>query len=66
MQENVAAFGGNPEGITIFGQSSGGLAVGMQVMAFGGKKQLPFQQAICESQALEVGHIQRLYRARPY
>jgi carboxylesterase type B len=32
-----------------------GLAVGMQIMAFGASKPLPFQQAICQSQALEPG-----------
>lgn len=55
VQKNIAAFGGDPERITIHGQSSGGLAVGMQIMAYGGSKPVPFQQAICESQALEPG-----------
>lgn len=32
-----------------------GLAVGMQIMAYGASKPLPFQQGICESQALEPG-----------
>lgn len=32
-----------------------GLAVGMQIMAYGGSQPVPFQQAICESQALEPG-----------
>lgn len=32
-----------------------GLAVGMQLMAYGGSKPVAFQQAICESQALEPG-----------
>ena len=51
---NIACFGGDPNRITIYGQSSGGLAVGMQIMAYGSTKQ-PFQQAICQSQALEPG-----------
>ncbi|KAK9414771.1 putative Carboxylic ester hydrolase [Seiridium unicorne] len=55
VRDNIAQFGGDPERITIFGQSSGGLAVGMQVMAYGASAPVPFQQAICESQALEPG-----------
>ncbi|KAI1774945.1 carboxylesterase family protein [Hypoxylon cercidicola] len=55
VRDNIAYFGGDPEKITISGQSSGGLAVGMQIMAYGGAKPAPFQQGICESQALEPG-----------
>ncbi|KAI1136933.1 carboxylesterase family protein [Hypoxylon sp. FL0543] len=55
VRDNIAHFGGDPGKITIFGQSSGGLAVGMQIMAYGGSKPAPFQQGICESQALEPG-----------
>ena len=35
--------------------TSAGLAVGMQILAYGGSKPVPFQQAICESQAIENG-----------
>ncbi|POR39521.1 Carboxylic ester hydrolase [Tolypocladium paradoxum] len=55
VRDNIGQFGGDPERITIFGQSSGGLSVGMQIMAFGASKPVPFQQGICESQALEPG-----------
>ena len=55
IQNNIEYFGGDCEKITVFGQSSGGLAVGMQIMAYGGEKPVPFHQAICESQALEPG-----------
>jgi carboxylesterase type B len=55
VRDNIAYFGGNPENITIFGQSSGGLAVGLQLLAYGGTKPLPYQRGICESQALEPG-----------
>ncbi|KAI8963326.1 alpha/beta-hydrolase [Daldinia sp. FL1419] len=55
VRDNIEYFGGDPEKITIHGQSSGGLAVGMQIMAYGGSKPAPFQQGICESQALEPG-----------
>ncbi|KAK4233213.1 Alpha/Beta hydrolase protein [Achaetomium macrosporum] len=55
VRDNIEQFGGDPERITIFGQSSGGLAVGMQIMAYGASKPVPFQQGICQSQALEPG-----------
>ncbi|KAH8671585.1 Alpha/Beta hydrolase protein [Xylariales sp. PMI_506] len=55
VRDNIANFGGDPERITIFGQSSGGLSVGLQIMAYGGSEPLPFQQGICESQAMEPG-----------
>lgn len=53
VHNNIAAFGGDPDQITIHGQSSGGLAVGMQIMAYGAKRPVPFSGAICESQAVE-------------
>ncbi|PFH59241.1 hypothetical protein XA68_12640 [Ophiocordyceps unilateralis] len=55
VRDNIEHFGGDPNRITIFGQSSGGLAVGLHIMAYGGRKPVPFHQAICESQALEPG-----------
>src|ERR1700761_6922218 len=55
VHQNIAAFGGDPNKITIHGQSSGGLAIGMQILAYGGAKPQPFQQGICQSQALEPG-----------
>lgn len=55
VRDNIAYFGGDPERITILGQSSGGLAVGMHVMAYGGTKPLPFQRGVAESQSLEPG-----------
>ncbi|CAO2651475.1 Nn.00g040450.m01.CDS01 [Neocucurbitaria sp. VM-36] len=55
VRDNIEQFGGDPDKITIFGQSSGGLAIGMQLLAYGGTKPLPFQQGITQSQALEPG-----------
>ena len=55
VQENIAAFGGDPDNITIHGQSSGGLSVGLQIMAYGGSKPAPFHKAIAQSQVLEPG-----------
>ncbi|KAJ7730448.1 putative lipase [Mycena metata] len=55
VRDNIQYFGGDPNTVTIFGQSSGGLAVGMQIMAYGGAKPVPFERAIPESQFLEPG-----------
>ncbi|KAF9737652.1 hypothetical protein PMIN06_010344 [Paraphaeosphaeria minitans] len=55
VRDNIKYFGGNGKKITIHGQSSGGLAVGMQLLAYGGEKVLPYQRGICQSQALEPG-----------
>jgi carboxylesterase type B len=55
VRDNIAGFGGDPDKITILGQSSGGLSIGMQILAYGGTKPLPFQQGVAESQSLEPG-----------
>ncbi|KAH8168205.1 hypothetical protein CIB48_g11 [Xylaria polymorpha] len=55
VRQHIDQFGGDRDRITIFGQSSGGLAVGMQIMAYGGSKPALFQQGIGESQINEPG-----------
>jgi len=40
---------------TDFALTVSGLAIGMQTLAYGGDRPVPFQQGICESQALEPG-----------
>lgn len=55
VHNHISAFGGDPTNILIHGQSSGGLAVGMQMMAYGAAKPSPFQKAIGQSQILEGG-----------
>jgi carboxylesterase type B len=55
VRDNIVTFGGDPDNITILGQSSGGLAVGLHMLAYGGSKPLPFQQGVAQSQSLEPG-----------
>ncbi|TGO48425.1 hypothetical protein BCON_0240g00040 [Botryotinia convoluta] len=53
IQQNIEMFGGDKDRVTIYGQSSGGLSVGLQILAYGGSKPVPFHAAVMESTALE-------------
>jgi carboxylesterase type B len=49
VQENISAFGGDPENVTIFGESSGAMSIGM-LLSMPGAKGL-FRRAILQSGA---------------
>ncbi|KAH6683775.1 Alpha/Beta hydrolase protein [Plectosphaerella plurivora] len=46
VKENIAAFGGNPDEVTIMGQSGGGLAIVSQMVLYDGDSEGLFQKAI--------------------
>ncbi|KIK70031.1 hypothetical protein GYMLUDRAFT_537146 [Collybiopsis luxurians FD-317 M1] len=49
IQRHIAKFGGDPDDITIYGESAGGASMVMQITAYGGTKPIPFKRVVAES-----------------
>jgi para-nitrobenzyl esterase len=54
VKENISAFGGDPDNVTIFGESAGGMSVGA-LLASPGARGL-FHKAIPQSGASDIGY----------
>ena len=62
VHENIAYFGGNPDLVTIFGESAGALSVALHITA--PQSQNNFQRAVmhrCVSWSVEFQHIGHIF-----
>lgn len=62
IQENIAGFGGDPDKVTLFGESAGGIAIGRHLTAYNGRNDKLFRAVIMES----GGPLERWPYATPY
>ncbi|HEY0105247.1 MAG TPA: carboxylesterase/lipase family protein [Rhizomicrobium sp.] len=54
VKENIAAFGGDPDNVTLFGESAGGMSVGALLGAPAARGL--YHKAIAQSGASDIGH----------
>jgi carboxylesterase type B len=55
IQRHISQFGGDPDDVTIYGESAGGASMVMQVTAYGGKKVALICKVKVDSLSTDVG-----------
>lgn len=54
VQQYISLFGGDPEQVTVLGESAGAASIMHHITSYGGNSTLPFQQAIIQSPAFQA------------